>query len=222
MLTPLQAGSRLSGEFVRYCLEQLSALGYAEVVTGALSPFEQTGFLEEGFTTVEDLVLLGLDLREGLPEPEDGPRLRRVGVRRRADVLHVDGAAFPEFWRFDDLALADALAATPVARFRAARGGGGGRGGRGGRTRRQPAGYAICGRSGMRGYVQRLAVHPEAQGQGLGRRLLLDGLHWMQRGGAWAASVNTQLDNSSALALYQSVGFREEDFGLSVLTAPLP
>lgn len=74
----------------------------------------------------------------------------------------------------------------------------------------------------MRGYVQRLAVHPDAQGQGLGRRLLLDGLHWMQRGGAWVASVNTQFDNSPALALYESVGFREEDFGLSVLAATLP
>lgn len=122
----------------------------------------------------------------------------------------MDRAAFPEFWRFDSLALADALEATPAVRFRMA----------GGRFA-PVSGYAICGRSGRRGYVQRLAVHPAAQGRGTGRRLLLDGLHWMLDHGVTRALVNTQTTNEAALSLYSAVGFRDEPVGLSVLSAGL-
>ena len=100
-------------------------------------------------------------------------------------------------------------AATPSVRFRRAVGG------------RRTAGYAVCGRSQNRGYVQRLAVHPDFQRTGTGRRLLLDGLHWMRRRGATTAVVNTQTGNEAAFTLYCSVGFREDPIGLSVLSAGL-
>jgi ribosomal protein S18 acetylase RimI-like enzyme len=83
------------------------------------------------------------------------------------------------------------------------------------------AAYAICGRSGPRGFVQRLAVHPAHQRRGLGRGLLLDGLWWMRRRGVSRAVVNTQLGNDAALTLYQQIGFRREPAGLSVLSAGL-
>ena len=83
------------------------------------------------------------------------------------------------------------------------------------------SGYTISGRAGLRGFVQRLAVHPDTQSTGIGRRLLLDGLAWMQRGGAREAFVNTQTNNAAALALYTSVGFREEPIGLTVLSVGL-
>jgi ribosomal protein S18 acetylase RimI-like enzyme len=83
-------------------------------------------------------------------------------------------------------------------------------------------GYAICGASGGRGFVQRLAVRPEAQGHGIGRRLLLDGLHWLRDLKAGEIAVNTQLGNDAALALYRRVGFRDDPAGLSVLSAALP
>jgi hypothetical protein len=35
-------------------------------------------------------------------------------------------------------------------------------------------------------------------------------------------AVNTQLGNDAALALYRSVGFRDDPAGLSVLSAALP
>lgn len=200
----------LSADFVRHCLSTLADQGFSRVVTGALSPLEQAGFLAAGFAVEEKLRLLGLDLTLPLPPLPGRPRLCRVRRRRRQAVLEVDRAAFPEFWRFDELALQDALAATPAVRFRMV----------GGR-RTTLGGYAICGRSGRRGYVQRLAVHPAAQGQGVGRRLLLDGLYWMAEHGVGRALVNTQSDNRAALALYGSVGFRDEPVGLSVLSAGL-
>ena len=82
-------------------------------------------------------------------------------------------------------------------------------------------GYAICGASGGRGFVQRLAVLPEAQGHGVGKRLLLDGLHWLRGLNAGHIAVNTQIGNDAALALYRQVGFRDDPAGLSVLSAPL-
>jgi ribosomal protein S18 acetylase RimI-like enzyme len=180
-------------------------------VTGALSPLEQAGFLAAGFDVQERLHLLGIDLTVDLPAVPPGYPLRRVGRRRRRDVLTVDRASFSGFWQLDDAGLTDALRATPSVHFRAAVAPGG-----------AVAGYAICGRAGSRGFVQRLAVHPDFQRTGTGRRLLLDGLTWMKRHGATRAVVNTQVGNQAALTLYVQTGFEEEPIGLSVLSAGLP
>ncbi|HET6966279.1 MAG TPA: GNAT family N-acetyltransferase [Acidimicrobiales bacterium] len=210
LITTLAEGPLLSVEFVQHCLEVLAGRGFSRVVTAALSPLEQAGFLAAGFDVQEELRLLGLDLASVPTVVPPGVRLVGVRRRRRAQVLRVDASAFSEFWRFDNLALDDALRATPYVRFRAAA------------PRFGPVqGYAICGRAGRRGYVQRLAVDPQAQGRGTGRRLLLDGLAWLVRQGATRAFVNTQSSNEAALGLYLDVGFREEPVGLSVLSAGL-
>jgi ribosomal-protein-alanine N-acetyltransferase len=106
--------------------------------------------------------------------------------------------------------LRDAVAATPHTRFRVAYD-----------TDGHVVGYAVCGRAGPRGFVQRLAVDPAAQGQGIGSRLLFDGLYWMQRRRVQRAVVNTQVGNQIALQLYLKTGFREDPAGLSVLSAGL-
>src|SRR5829696_3701661 len=187
---------------VRHCCDLLAARGFGEVLTGALSPAEQRGFLDAGFVVREPLHLLAHDLRD-LPPNRPAP-LRRARLADRPAVLQVDGAAFPPFWRLDDDGLTDALAATPTSRFRVAVAGG-------------VIGYAIVGRAARRGYVQRLAVGPEAQGSGLGRALLVDGLRWLRRRGAARAVVNTQVDNEQARRLYESLGFRLAPSGLAVL-----
>jgi ribosomal protein S18 acetylase RimI-like enzyme len=136
-----------------------------------------------------------------------------VRWNQRDEILAIDQAAFSPFWQFDEQGLSDALRATPRTRFRA------------GLTppddARRFAGYAICGRSGSRGFVQRLAVLPDFQRRGLGRGMLLDGLNWMRRRGVARAVVNTQLDNAAALSLYLETGFQREPSGLSVLSAGL-
>jgi GNAT superfamily N-acetyltransferase len=210
-ITPAPDAPLLSAEFVSHCLETLAAQGYSRVITGALSPLEQAGFLAAGFDVEQTLRLLGIDLTCTLPDPPDGYPIRRVGRRRWNQVLDVDAAAFNDFWQMDALGIHDALRATPATRFRVAV-----------TPRGRVAGYAICGRSGARGFVQRLAVHPDLQGSGTGSRLLLDGLAWMQRHGVMRSVVNTQSGNAKALALYLKTGFREEPVGLSVLSTGLP
>ena len=122
----------------------------------------------------------------------------------RALLLATDRAAFDDFWELDDDGLRQAARATPSSQLRIG-------------PSRAPTGYALFGRAGNDGYVQRLAVHPEAQGDGLGRALLADGLRWLQRRGAVHAYVNTQSDNDRAYGLYCASGFTPMPIGLCVL-----
>jgi ribosomal protein S18 acetylase RimI-like enzyme len=209
-LAPLPNGPLPSPEFVTRCMDALADRGFRRVVTGALSPPEQGGFLAAGFAVEEHLHLLGLELTPGLPPVPPGPRLLRGRPRHHRAVLAVDGGAFAPFWRFDEASLLEALAATPRTRFQVAVEAG------------EVIGYAITGRSGRQGFVQRLAVTAAHEGRGVGRRLLLDGLWWLQRRGVRRAVVNTQVGNQRALALYLACGFRQESAGLSVLSAGLP
>ena len=209
-LNPVPDAPPPSEVFLRRCLATLRDQGFSRVVTGALSPPEQRGFLAAGFAVEQRLHLLSIELLAGLPFLPDGPPLHRATRRERPQVLAVDAAAFSAFWRFDGAGLRDALAATPHTRFRVAHDADG-----------QVVGYAVCGRAGPRGFVQRLAVDPASQGQGIGRRLLLDGLYWMRRRRVQRAVVNTQVGNDVALQLYLKTGFREDPSGLSVLSAGL-
>jgi ribosomal protein S18 acetylase RimI-like enzyme len=125
-----------------------------------------------------------------------------------ARTLQVDAAAFPASWRLDRTGLREAMVATPHARYRVATGPG-------------VVGYAVAGRAGSRGYLQRLAVDPSLAGRGIGAALVVDALTWMRGHGVTRAVVNTQVVNDRALALYQRLGFVLQPIGLAVLRRPL-
>ena len=214
LLAPVPSAPLPSPTFVRHCLQELASRGFTQVVTGALSASEQGSFLDAGFDVAERLHLLTRELATGLPPIPPGPGLSRARARHVEVVTAVDRAAFAPFWQLDRQGLSDALTATPDTRWRVSRSA----------SRWLDCGvdgYAICGRAGSRGFVQRLAVEPSRQGRGIGTRLLLDGLHWMRRQGVVVAAVNTQFGNEPALRLYRRIGFVEEPTGLSVLVAGL-
>jgi len=197
-----------SVEFLRRCLDTLQARGYTAVLTSALSPAEARPFLAVGFVEHERLRLLSHDLRRLPSSP--GASLRRGHHADWPHVLEVDASAFDRFWRLDGDGLDEALTATPTTRFRVAVGASGG-----------VVGYAICGRAGADGYVQRLAVRPFHRRTGLGSALVVDGLRWMRRWKVRRAVVNTQFGNDAALALYLGLGFVPEPSDLAVLYADL-
>lgn len=210
ILVPLHDGAAISAHTVQVVLSQLAGRGVTRAYTAALTPDDQAPFRGAGFEPLEHLHLLSHDLRSLDPTP---PAASLHPGRRwhRARLLTLDHAAFDGFWQLDDTGLDDALDATPVARLRVAVDPN--------RARRGPLlGYAVIGRAANRGYVQRVAVHPTAQGRGIGRALVLDGLRWLQRRGAASALVNTQERNTRALALYRGMGFVDEPHGLDVLT----
>lgn len=188
---------------VQRCVEVLADRGVHQVVTGALSSEEQASFLAAGFEVREHLHLLAHDLKR-LPPTTPGLRTRRARLADRPPVLAVDHLAFDEFWRLDDAGLTDALEATSASRFRVV-------------TGPDVLGYAISGRAGARGYLQRLAVRPDHQQRGVARELVVDGLRWLRRHGVARAVVNTQVGNDAALHTYEHLGFRRQPEGLAVL-----
>jgi ribosomal protein S18 acetylase RimI-like enzyme len=195
------------------CLRMLSERNYVSVLTSALSPAEQHPFLALGFSVHEHLHLLRRHLDGAIADPGagSGPAVANRRGRRgdRADVLAVDHRAFNPFWRFDQVGLNDARGATPVSRFRVVAADG------------VVVGYAVTGRAGPISYLQRLAVDPDHQRQGIARALVLDALRWAQRRGATTMLVNTQEQNSPALTLYRQLGFVLELDGLDVLERDL-
>ena len=197
-------GALVPPHLVRAALDRARDHGFAVAVTPALPPFEWSPYLESGFEIRERLHLLGHDLRE-LP-PRSGHRHRRATRRDAEAVLAIDHAAFQPFWRLDAAGLEEAVRATPSSRFRIARD--------------VPA-YALVGRAGDRGYVQRLAVDPDHQGHGVGTGLVIDGLLWLRRWRVSEALVNTQEGNERAVGLYERLGFRHRPGGLAVLQADL-
>lgn len=230
MVAPLTPGSSPEPAMVAFGLARLRDEGYHRVITSALNPTEQQGFLAAGFSVREHLHLLAHPLGprttpsrrggrriETVPSRAAGPdtmrdtasaTVRRARRRDRSAVLRIDGQAFDSFWRFDADGLRDALTATPVSRFRVA-------------LSDRVVGYAVTGRSQYRGYLQRLAVEPSEQGRGIGRALVQDALTWLRRRGATSVLVNTQESNLAALALYEDLGFERRPDGLDVLTCDL-
>lgn len=209
-LLPFPDAPSLSIGFLRRCLDVLADRGFTAVLTPALAPSQRHPFLAVGFEEHEHLHLLTHDLTS-LPRAGRAARrragysLRRGSVDDHARVLEIDAAAFPPFWHLDAAGLDEALAATPRTRFRVAVHQGG------------VVAYAIGGRAGRQGYLQRLAVHPAHQRAGLGSTLVVDSLRWMRRRGALNVVVNTQVENQAALALYERLGFRLQPAGLAVL-----
>lgn len=207
---PIPDGAPASAAFASRCLKVLADQGFQRVITSAVAPREQAGLRQAGFEVHEHLHLLLLQRGAQLPPPSATPHRHRAGPVRTGGLLKVDGAAFAPFWRLDRAGLREAVNATHQHRLRVVLG-----------DRRAVVGYVICGTSGGRGFVQRLAVAPAVQGRGIGKALLLDGLHWLRASGAQEIAVNTQVGNDPALALYRSVGFRDDPDGLAVLSARL-
>ncbi len=192
---------------VQECVVRVRAAGFGAVVTSPLTLTAAAPFLDAGFSTREELHLLVHRL-----QPLPHARAVRGSVRRawrgdRGAVVALDDRSFAPSWRFGAGGLRDALTATPAVRFRVvAR-----------PADPTPVAYAVTGRAGGHGYLQRLAVDPSARGAGFGRALVVDALRWLHRHRAERCLVNTQADNRDALRLYETCGFERSPSGLVVL-----
>jgi ribosomal protein S18 acetylase RimI-like enzyme len=189
-----------------------AAKGGRSIRTGALFPSAAEAFLHAGFSPVDRLALLELDLADSQPDDRAFrlSRTWRLTARQLTDAARLDQRAFAAPWGNDRSSLRDIQSATPRVRSRCVRTGEG------------IHAFAISGRAGARGYIQRLAVDPSSQRRGLGRTLLVDAVRWLGRHRCTSAWVNTGIDNAPALGLYESIGFTRRAEQLVVLeSAPL-
>lgn len=179
--------------------ELLAARGFHTVRTSALGPGASMRVERADFHVIQELVLL----EHLAPGEATTPHVRtqRLLQAQFARAGSVDAAAFGPGWSLDRDAIADTCRATPRHRARAAG---------------DVDAYAVTGRDARQGFLQRLAVHPDQQRQGLGRALVLDSLRWAARWRCSRVLVNTPTTNESALALYESIGFRRLSDGLRV------
>ena len=201
-LIPFPAQDRLPVEVVHKTIHKAIEHGFTAAFTAALSPSQAEPFFNAGFSLHEELHLLRRDL--------DSEVVVARGATRRArradwdEILELDALAFQEFWQFDRVALADAIRATPRHRFQVIKS-------------EHVHGYHVTGLAGINAYIQRVAVHPEAQRMGYGNALVNDSLQWAWRNGASVAQVNTQVTNERAVALYEQCGFSFASHRLLVL-----
>lgn len=191
---------------------ELQAAGYTRLRTSAVATDVWRELDAIGMQPVQELALLEHDdpgsvapRRTGRSALRNRPakhrRTRTLRLAQRPDASRVDQLAFDDGWGLDDIAIHDVCRATPHHRARwlstpdATRA-------------RCMAGYAITGRDGRQGFLQRLAVDPAQQRQGVGRLLVIDSLQWLARRQVHRVLVNTPTHNAPALALYDSLGFR--------------
>jgi len=208
-LVPLTGAATLTLSTLARIRDRLLHDGFSAVVTAAVGPSERHMLEADGFSAHELLHLLCHDLGRSLPARPG----RKVGIRRgrrheRAEILEGDQATFDEFWRLDADGFKEAIDATPASRVRVVH-------------NKRVVAYAVSGRAGSQGYLQRLAVDPAVQGRGLGTALVADSLGWLKRRGAKTVWVNTQEANETALALYAKTGFRSAAHQLAVLRRAL-
>ncbi len=182
--------------------------GYRAVRTSALFPESQQAFLDAGFVPVDRLALLERRLHGADTRGRSRFRTRPMRARHLRSAAEVDVAAFGPAWGNDAAALNEIGRATPHHRSRMIGG-------------NPVVAFAISGRAGRTGYVQRLAVAPASQGRGLGRALLHDAVDWMVRHRSSTVMVNTGVDNAAALGLYASEGFHLRPDELVVLERPI-
>jgi ribosomal protein S18 acetylase RimI-like enzyme len=218
--------------WVADAFEQPSAI--TSVRTSALLPAAAAAFLERGFREVDRLALLELELSDAprnrfARTPHRSPTsIAKMRARDLDIAAAIDSLAFDHPWANTAASLDQIARATPHSLQRMAIDREGPPSGEHGQHVREVAtptgrrtecvaGFSITGRAGTTGYLQRLAVHPAYRRRGFASHLVDDAGQWLTRRGATRMLVNTGVDNTAALRLYERLGFARLDDELVVL-----
>ncbi len=181
--------------FLSAATARVLELGPSAAISPPLLAGSQQTWQAAGYQHYTSLRLLRKAIGEETPPLDDVVELNNPPWAR---IVQIDGAAFGAYWQAELPALHEALKSTPTTTLL----------GVGEPDKRDGlAGYAIVGVTGISGYLQRLAVAPEYQRQGLGRSLTRACLNWSRRRGARQLILNTKPDNRAAQQLYISEGF---------------
>jgi ribosomal protein S18 acetylase RimI-like enzyme len=120
-------------------------------------------------------------------------RLRPVEIRDIAALLAIEEACFEDLWRYDAISFKDIAATHPYFVV--------------GELNGKIVGYQFNALDGDYGYLVRIAVHPSAEGQGVGARFMAEAIRFFQNARVLRIMLNTQDDNTRAHRLYEWFGF---------------
>lgn len=147
-----------------------------------------------GFRHINDLVTLEWQrhvLSPDLLQPRAG--IRPMTIEDLPHVAALDVAAFPPLWHNTTQSLSKALTQAQFATVM--------------EDAHGLAGYQISTGTPFGAHLARLAVRPDAQGQGIGSALVWDVIRRLDWRSGARLTVNTQSDNLASLALYRKLGF---------------
>lgn len=120
-------------------------------------------------------------------------RVRRFGPADLPGVVAVENAAFEPLWRYDDAGFLEVNELYPY--FVVAEDASG------------IVGYQFNAVDGDMGYLVRIAVHPRAEGQGIGTRLMAEAIHYFVSQRTRKILLNTEENNHHAHRLYERFAF---------------
>jgi ribosomal-protein-alanine N-acetyltransferase len=129
--------------------------------------------------------------------PDEGNTHVRVRPFRSQDaaaVVALEDCCFEQLWRYDAAGFREIAETYPY--FVVAE------------DAQGIAGYQFNAVDATTGYLVRIAVHPRAQGTGIGARLMAEAVRYFQRHRVWRIVLNTHEDNSRAQVLYERFGFQ--------------
>lgn len=170
----------------------------------------RNGLIEAGFAEVDQVVSYAHNDPSKLPQKAaEVAQLRMASTRDVDAILALNAAAFAPFWRYDDAAVMSWLLTAERAMVAYLQG--------------EPVGFALTSHTTNTNFahLSRVAIHPKAQGRGVGRQLVIDALRRAYETGAPGLALNTQASNAISRRLYESLGFRQVDPVMSVLVCEL-
>ncbi len=138
-------------------------------------------------------------------ERHDFKRVDTLGDRNNKILEEIDRMAFDDYWHMDGPGLQEAVDATPRQQVFVSF------------ADNDPVGYAIVGAQLGVSFLQRIAVVPAHQGEGLGSELMHASFHWAASKGAATMLLNVREENAGARTMYRSLGFVDTKNILEVL-----
>ncbi len=191
-----RGGSRFLAGCAQVLSEWVEEILSPATLPGSGHVWRQAGFEESGTLLLFEHPLTGLAPPQLEVVEEPGAPLEALN--------RIDREAFPARWRLGPLGLAESLAATNKATIHTFSDGD------------EVLGFAVTGVALGVGYLQRLAVAPGHQGEGIGRALVRASLRWARQRRVMTVLVNTQPGNYPAVSLYRSEGFSDIAAGLQL------
>ncbi|MDH7485160.1 MAG: GNAT family N-acetyltransferase [Anaerolineae bacterium] len=193
LLTPAIGDLRVQGTTALVCLGSAAWL---------VPPLQRAGF-----RLVDRIVYLERPAATAWPPSEPRASLRPIGQADLDTLIALDHSAFTTLWHFDRGHFMELLVTSSRSVIAESAG--------------QAVGYAISYVLGEIGFIVRLAVHPDYQGQGVGSQLLADALHHCRQAGAVTIRLNTQESNIASHRLYGHFGFQRTGRRVPVLVKEL-